>query len=238
MPDEARNVKELGATQKHNKKNCNEFAKIVKLKAYKNGVKLMYLCEKCKENFIEGYTNEEFEHMANGFLIDDDWIKDFQRKHMIISQEFMPLKNGLDGAYFASKKNVVKNWGSKFICDDNDFYKLELKAHKKKDLVFRVSCPDCTPKGKKMIIPQDKFFELGKSGVLPHNLVNMVREELIADGVTYDTSEGYYVPSTVLSQKAKDILEMGDHYDMKQCSKCKAYNELENEFCSKCGEAV
>jgi hypothetical protein len=235
MPEELRTIKELGETQKHKKKNCNEFGKIVKLKASKSGVKLMYLCEKCNDNFIETYNNEEFVNMANGFLIDDEWVRDFQRKHMIVAQEFVPLKNGLDGAHFAEKSKVVKNWGEKFICECNDFYKMEFKGYKKQNLNFKLSCSDCSPKGKKLVIPTEKFFELGQAGVLPHDIVNSVREELIADEYKFDTGEGYYTPSTILSEKAKDVLEMGDHYAMKKCPKCKAFVDAEAPLCTECG---
>ena len=154
---------------------------------------------------------------------------------MIIAQEFIPLKNGLDGAHFAEKRKVVKNWGEKLICECNDFYKMEFKGYKKQNLNFKLTCPECSPKGKKLVIPSEKFFELGKAGVLPHNIVNSVREELVADEYKFDTGEGYYIPSTILSEKAKDMLEMGDHYTMKQCPECKAFVDEEAPLCTQCG---
>jgi len=227
----SRSIKELGDTQRCSK--CNGFADIVSIKVSSKFVKVLYLCNKCYEqhyrtkNFEKTYSIEEYVNMANGFLIDEKWIHDFQRKYMIATNEFVQIKNGIDGAFFSKNKAAVRNYGRRLICNCGEFYKLELKAHKKGNLSFNLLCPECGKK--KLKIKDIDFFELGNAGIIPTSIVTVVKDTLDTDSMVWDAGDAYATPSTLLSVDARSRLGMeADEF----------LEELEGLICPKCGAAI
>ncbi|MHA1292434.1 MAG: hypothetical protein ACTSQJ_07185 [Promethearchaeota archaeon] len=221
----ARSIKELGDTQRC--KKCGEFGKIVAQKVSLKTVKILYICNKCIKNFSHDYTIEEYVSMGNGFLIDDEkWIFDFQRKYMISNQEFIQIKNGIDGAFFVKNKTAVRNFGKNLICKCGDFYKMEFKFHKKGKLFFNLLCEKCGKK--KFNIKEKDFFELGHAGIIPTSLITLVKDELETDAMEWDAEEAYATPGTILSADARSRLGMDDDY----------FEEIEGLTCEKCGAAI
>jgi len=230
-----RGIKELGDTQKCPK--CKEFGVMVALKVSSKKVKALYLCETCMRNFAADYTVDEFIHMAKSFLVDEKWIKDFQRKYVISSGEFVKIKDGLDGAYFSQNKSLVQKYGKDLICKCGEFYKMNFRGHKKKKLYFNLECNEC---GKsKFKIKVDDFFKLGRAGIIPTNLITTVKDTLEADDMDWDTSQEYYTPSTVLSSDARARLGMDEDEVLEElegltCPKCRAAISIEMKKYGKC----
>ncbi|MGQ4872469.1 MAG: hypothetical protein ACP6IY_00185 [Promethearchaeia archaeon] len=220
-----RSIKELGDTQRCPK--CNKFGTMVALKVSPKTVKALYLCEDCVKNFSADYTIEEFVNMGNGFLLEEKWIKDFQRKYMIFTGEFKQIKGGLDGAFFAKNKNAVAKYGKNLICKCGEFYKMDYKGHKKDTLLFILSCNTCGKK--KLKIKKRDFFELGHAGIIPTSLITTVKDHLEYDETSWDYSEEYYTPSTVLSADARARLGMEED---------EVLEELDGLVCPKCGAAI
>ncbi|MHA1150695.1 MAG: hypothetical protein ACTSR8_20940 [Promethearchaeota archaeon] len=220
-----RSIKELGDSQRC--KKCNNFGKIVALKMSPKVVKVLYLCENCIKNFSGNYTTEEFINMANGFLVDDKWVKDYQRKYMIFTGEFLQLKGGLDGAYFSKNKNAVKKYGKNLICKCGEFYKMNLLGHKKDKLSFILECNECGKK--KFKIERKDFFELGHAGIIPTSIITTVKDILETDDMEWNATEEYYTPATVLSSDARGRLGMEED---------ELLDELEGLLCPKCGAAI
>jgi len=220
-----RSIKELGDSQRCPK--CNAFAKIVELKVAVKKSKSIYLCEKCIKNFEKEYTTEEIVNMGNGFLLDDKWIHEFQRKQMIATGEFIHMKGGIDGAFFTESKPIIRNYGKKLICNCGEFYKMEFKDHKKGDLFLNLDCDKCGKK--KFKIKENEFFKLGKAGIIPTSLITVVKDKLEVDAMEWDASDTYALPSSVLSSDARSRLGMDED---------ELLEGLEGFTCPKCGAAI
>ncbi len=221
----SRSIKELGDTQRCPK--CKQFGKMIALKVSAKTAKALYLCEKCVKNYSEDYTIEEFAIMGNGFLLDDKWIHDFQRKYMVSTSEFVQIKNGLDGAYFSKSKSIVKNQGKELICKCGEFYKLEFKGSKKDTLFLNKECDICG-KSKLKISARD-FFLLSDAGIVPAELTSVVKDHVAVDKAEWTSEEEYYTPSTVLSSEARSRLGMEEDTTLE---------ELGGFVCEKCGAAI
>ncbi|MGV9198248.1 MAG: hypothetical protein ACOC44_03640 [Promethearchaeia archaeon] len=220
-----RGVKELGNTQKCPK--CDDYGKMIALKVSKKDVIAKYLCSDCMENFEEKYSIEEFVKMGNMYLLDEKWIKDFQRKYMIAAGKFIQIEDGLDGAYFSKNKKAVRKYGSDLICDCGEFYHMKFRNHKKSKLYFRLRCEECGTE--KFKIKEDDFFELGKAGIIPTALVSEVKDIIEMDDLDWDSTSSYSTPSTVLSTDARSRLGMEEDETLE---------ELESLTCPKCGAAI
>ena len=81
----SRSIKDLGNTQRCPK--CNNFAKMTGLIVSAKATRASYQCETCTKKYKHDYAHEEFINMAKSFLIDDEWIPEFQRKYMIITHQ-------------------------------------------------------------------------------------------------------------------------------------------------------
>lgn len=220
-----RGIKELGDTQRCSK--CNEFMKMIGLKISATKVRALYLCDKCIKNSQEDYSIEEFVKMGNGFLLDEKWIKDFQRKYMIATNEFIQIKGGLDGAYFSNNKEATNKYGKKLICKCGEFYKLSYVKKKKDKLYFEMHCNECG--SKKLKIEKDAFFELGRAGIIPTSVITTVKDEIEMEEMDWTSADSYATPSTVLSSDARGRLGMEDDDSLE---------ELEDLLCPKCGMAL
>lgn len=231
-----RGVKELGNTQKCPK--CGEYAKMIGLRVSKKDVKAKYLCSDCMKNFEQKYTIEEFTKMGNMYLLDEKWIKDFQRKYMIASGKFIQIDDGLDGAFFSKNKKAVKKYGSDLICDCGEFYHMDFKTNKKKKLYFVLRCDKCGRE--KFKIKEDDFFELGNAGIIPTSLVSEVKDVVEMEELDWDSSSSYSTPSTVLSTDARSRLGMEEDESLAgledlTCPKCGAAISMEMKKFGKCG---
>lgn len=221
----ARSIKELGDTQRCPK--CKQFGKMITLKVSPKGTKVEYLCEKCVKNFSDDYTIEEFTNMANGLLVDDKWIHDFQKKYMIATSTFIPIKNGLDGTFFSRNNIAVKRHGRELICKCGEFYKMDYKGHKKDTLFFNLECNICG--AKKLKLKQLDFADLGLAGIISKELTATVKEDFETDTTPWDSSDTYATPASILSADARSRLGMEDDSSME---------ELEGYICPKCGAAL
>lgn len=224
---EERSIKELGDTQKCPK--CQNFADIMAIKVSEKTTRILYRCIKCVKNFQQDYTNEEFIKMANGFLIDDDkWIKMWQQKYMIAGLEYVRLKGGLDGAYFAENKSAVQKHGSSLICKCGDFFKTEFKGFKKDKLYFNMICPNNKCGKKKLKLKKKEWNALSKAGVIPLEIITEVKDYIETAQMDWDTDESYATPATILSSDARSRLGMEEIED----------DALEGYTCKKCGAAI
>jgi len=222
----SRSIKELGDTQKCPK--CGQFGQISDLKVDANKIVINYLCKTCMRDFKNKYTPEEFINMANGFLIDDNkWIKDFQKKYVIASGEFVNLNDGLDGAFVAKNKKVIMDIGKKILSKCGEFYDMEYKAHKKDKLYFNLHCFNCG--NKKFKININDFFILGNAGIIPTTTVTHVKDALESDSVQWEAGDTYEMPSTLYSSDARARLGMEDD---------EALEEIDALTCPKCGAAI
>lgn len=220
-----RTIKELGESQRCSK--CNSFGRMIGLTVWPKKSKARYLCEKCVKNFDNEYSTEEIINMGNGFLLDDKWVHEFQRKQMVATGEFIQMKNGIDGAFFATKKSLVRKHGKKLICNCGEFYKLEFKSHKKKDLFIVLDCDVCGRS--KLIIKQDEFMDLGKAGIIPTDFLSIVKDKLEVDAMEWDAGESYATPASVLSSDARSRLGMEEDESL---------GDLEGLTCPKCGAGI
>ena len=224
MP-KTRTIKILGDSQRCPK--CKSFGRMIGLTVSPKKSKARYLCEKCVRNFDKEYSTEEIINMGNGFLLDDKWIHEFQRKQMVATGEFIHMKNGIDGAFFATNKSLVRKYGKKLICNCGEFYKLELKNHKKKDLFLILDCDVCGRK--KFTINKNDFMDLGNAGIIPTDLFSIIKDKLAVDAMEWDSSESYATPASVLSSDARSRLGMDEDESME---------ELEGLICPKCGAGI
>jgi len=200
---------------------------MISLRVSPNKTKTRYFCDKCVRNFESEYSTEEIVNMGNGFLLDDKWIQEFQRKQMVATGEFIHMKNGIDGAFFATKKSLVKKYGKKLICSCGEFYKLEYKNHKKKDLFLMLNCDSCG--SKKFSINKDDFMDLGKAGLIPTSELSNIKDKLDLDSMRWDASDSYATPASVLSSDARSRLGMEEDENLE---------DLEGLTCPKCGAGI
>ncbi|MFO8019998.1 MAG: hypothetical protein R6U96_15340 [Promethearchaeia archaeon] len=220
-----RGVKELGNTQKCPK--CDDYAKMVGLKVSKKDVIAKYLCSDCMENLEEKYSIKEFLKMGNMYLLDEKWIKDFQRKYMIAAGKFVQIEDGLGGAYFSENKKVVRKYGADLICKCGEFYHMDFQDYKKEKLYFELRCEECGTE--KFKIKEEDFFELGNAGIIPTAIVTEVKDTIEMDELDWESSSSYSTPSTVLSTDARSRLGM---------EKDEALENLDNLTCPECGAAI
>jgi hypothetical protein len=219
-------------------KNDQEFGKITRLEVKDQTVILNLECPKCRENFSNSYSVDDFISMANMSLIDDPDIVDFQKKMIISTGKFFQMDNGMVGSYYVADDNVpfIKEAGPALLCKCNKFHSLTIKKFKKDWIEFSTYCEKCNPKGKKKKIFVLSVMALGKAGLIDESIVALVRDEyqqLSAD--SFDSSETYTGNDGTLAYHVQEALGMQGERTTFKCYICGISVPKGANKCPKCG---
>lgn len=233
-------IRDLGERLKC--KNDDKFAKIIKLSLNpaKKHVQLTLACAQCGREWKEDFALDEFVKLASGFLIDAEWVKNFQRKVLFHYQSFMKLPGGLEGAYAIKNPELLKRVGRElFLCSCGELYSWKLGNFiVKKKIPYAEILLHC-PCGKdaKRLVEIKNARELFTTGLVDTDFIKNFEEQLSFELEGFDTKEGYGLTASILAPHAQEALGMSgeDGGADKKCPYCSATVSKFAEKCPSCG---
>ncbi len=223
-------------------KNDDKFAKIIKLflNPAKKHVQLTLGCAQCGQEWKEDFLINEFEKLVNGFLIDADWVKNYQRKVLFHLQKFVKLPGGLEGAYAIKNPELLKKVGKElFLCSCGELYSWKLgnfivkKAVAYAEILLHCSCG----KDAKRLVEIKNARELFTTGLIDADFIKNFEEQLAYELEGFDTKEGYGLTASILAPHAQEALGMSGEEGSadKKCPYCSASISKFAGKCPSCG---
>lgn len=229
-------IAKLGNSLRCPQEDCDKFGRIITMKVSGEKVKLELVCDKHQTTYKRIYSLNQFVRMADSALIDEPWVKDFQKHMMIVKGQFVKIRDGMEGAYFVKNEKVVKKYGPKIICDCGSFASVTFVNVRKDKTKVNLYCTECMPKGKKMKLPSKVVLELARAGIIDSNVAAKVKDAYDVDTGTFDTSTAYGVGKGILSSWVQDDLGMTDDGGgSKKCYICGTRVSDAMDRCPKCG---
>ncbi len=114
-----------------------------------------------------------------------------------------------------------------------------MKKFNKNKIYLRGHCPNCGNTEKKIKIPVESAFALGRAGLIDTHMMSSIREEYEeAQGKKYDTSESYTMQDGTMSYHVRERLGMVGDTKRTKCYICGASLSEDAERCPKCGSDV
>jgi hypothetical protein len=229
-------IRELGERLKCQK--CDKFGKVIKLSLNpaKKHVQMRLACAQCGREWREDLSIEEFEKLANGFLIDTDWVKNYQRKVLFHFQKFVKLPGGLEGSYSIKNPELLKRVGKElFLCPCGELYQWKLGTFifKKKvayaEILLHCSCG----KDAKKLVEIPNARELFITGLVDAEFIKNFEEQLSYELEGFDTKEGYGLTASILAPHAQEALGMVSD-DGSADKKCPYCGTSISKFAGKC----
>src|SRR5271157_277781 len=233
-------IRDLGEQLKC--KKCDKFGKIIKLVLLppKKRVQLTLGCASCGREIKVDFSMDDFEKLINSGLIDNDWVKDYQRKVLFHFQTYKKLPGGIEGVYSIKNPELIKRVGRElFLCTCGDLFQWKLgKFIPKKKMVYaEILLHSSCGKDFKKLVEVPIARELFATGLVDEDFVKKFNEDLANEFTDFNAKEGYGLTASILAPFAQEALGMAtaENETDRKCPYCGSVISKFTDKCPVCG---
>jgi hypothetical protein len=185
----------------------------------------------------------DFEKVITSGLIDNDWVKDYQRKVLFHFQEYKKLPGGIEGSYSIRNPELIKRVGKElFMCSCGDLFQWKLGKFipKKKTVFAEILLHSSCGKDQKKLVEVPILRELSATGLIDQEFIKNFNESLANEMEDFDSKEGYGLTASILSPFAQEALGMAtaEGETERKCPFCGSVISKYTDKCPVCGNDV
>ena len=199
-----------------------EYGSIMTQKVTPKDNTVYFQCPKCDHKFSRKYSINQYVRMANaGLIVPNSWIRDFQRKFIVETGQYIRLDDGIDGIVIVRDQDIdeIREWGKKLLDTTGNFPSLTFSKFKKESIVFNAYYP-MIQKTRKFKMPARAFLLLEKAQIIDHKLAVEIKDLYRQEFEGFDVEKSYGLDQSTLSSWAQEALGMVGEQEQTKCYIC------------------